>query len=41
LIKVHFARSDWVLFFLPHWSFVAEMALIVTAPILFLRRKKV
>jgi inner membrane protein len=40
LIEVPATQSHWVLSFLLHWSFVAELALITTAATLFLRRKK-
>ena len=40
LIKVPATGAHWVLSFLLHWSFVAELALIAAAALLCLRRKK-
>lgn len=40
LVEVPATRSHWVLSFLTHWSVLAEMALILGAVVLWLRRPK-
>lgn len=40
LVEVPATRSHWVLSFLTHWSALAELALILWAAVLFLRRPK-
>ena len=40
LVEVPATRSHWILSFLTHWSVLAEVALILWAAVLFLRRPK-
>lgn len=40
LVEVPPARSHWILSFLTHWTVLAELALILWAAVLFLRRPK-
>lgn len=40
LVEVPPTRSHWILSFLTHWTVLAELALILWAAVLFLRRPK-